>query len=343
MNVSLDGYQSGRRSGERLAMCIRRASLAIAFVALTSAGSAAQACMGKAPAALEDIKDADVVVIGRIANYTIVLDQEMRARMKALADDPDTPPEQRAFFARDRGFLGDYAKFDVLVDEVLMGSAPKTLPVAWDNSTFSEPESTTRTVFWTGHNPSQPRAKHLVAAAGAVRGRFHLRNDERRGSCRIEYLAPLALPHRCVLRKPVALHAHDTEPLAGRRAHDDPSLHALVDRRAEFLEAGDFGRDVVGLDIEVDAAFMLDTLDLDIDLVRLAREHDVVAAGAWMIRIHRTAQRLGPETRGRVDVIGLAVDLQAIEARTVHLRFSPSRLLELNPLSLAGCPPGMNA
>jgi hypothetical protein len=122
-------------------MCIRRASLAIAFVALTSAGSAAQACMGKAPAALEDIKRADVVVIGRIANYTIVLDQEMRARMKALADDPDTPPEQRAFFARDRGFLGDYAKFDVLVDEVLMGSAPKTLLVVWDNSTFSEPES----------------------------------------------------------------------------------------------------------------------------------------------------------------------------------------------------------
>jgi hypothetical protein len=120
-------------------MTLRPASLAVTLLALASAP--AQACMGMAPAALEDIQRADVVVIGRIAKYTIVLDQEMRARMKALADDPDMPSEQRAFFAADRGFLGDYAKFDVLVDEVMIGSAPKTLSVAWDNSTYSEPES----------------------------------------------------------------------------------------------------------------------------------------------------------------------------------------------------------
>jgi hypothetical protein len=122
-------------------MPLHRPFLTIALLALASIATPTQACMGVAPLAAEDIKDADVVVIGRIANYTIVLDQEMRARMKAIADDPDTPPEQRAFFAADRGFLGDYARFDILVDEILVGRAQATLTVAWDNSTYSEPES----------------------------------------------------------------------------------------------------------------------------------------------------------------------------------------------------------
>ncbi|CAN7758559.1 hypothetical protein [Ensifer sp. Root127] len=36
--------------------------------------------------------------------------------------------------------MSDFARFDIHVDEVLIGKAPKTLPVTWDNSTFGEPE-----------------------------------------------------------------------------------------------------------------------------------------------------------------------------------------------------------
>jgi hypothetical protein len=63
---------------------------------------------------LADIKYADVVVVGHISNYTIV---------------------------RDPSFFSDHSRFDVLVDEVLIGKAPRTLTVIWDNSTFSEPET----------------------------------------------------------------------------------------------------------------------------------------------------------------------------------------------------------
>lgn len=38
-------------------------------------------------------------------------------------------------------FLSDYARFDVIVDQVLAGKAPRMVSVTWDNSTFGEPAS----------------------------------------------------------------------------------------------------------------------------------------------------------------------------------------------------------
>ena len=35
----------------------------------------------------------------------------------------------------------DYARFDVVVDEALLGNVGGTVPVTWDNSTFPEPQS----------------------------------------------------------------------------------------------------------------------------------------------------------------------------------------------------------
>lgn len=75
--------------------------LATLFVALTLAGAPAHACMARAPIELADIKYADVVVMGHISNYTIVLDPI---------------------------FFSDYSRFDVLVEEVLIGEAPPLLP-----------------------------------------------------------------------------------------------------------------------------------------------------------------------------------------------------------------------
>jgi hypothetical protein len=100
-------------SGEtRMRVC--QTFLAILFAALTLAGVPAHACMVQVSIELADIKYANVVVVGHISNYTIV---------------------------RDPTFFSDYSRFDVLVDEVLIGEAPHVLTVTWDNSTFSEPET----------------------------------------------------------------------------------------------------------------------------------------------------------------------------------------------------------
>jgi len=68
---------------------------------------------------------------------------------------------------------------------------------------------------------------------------------------------------------------------------------------------------------------MLHALDLNGELAGRGHEHAVIAPAAGMIRIHGAAQRLGPETRGRIDILGFAIDQQAIDARTVHRSISP--------------------
>ena len=120
----------------------------------------------------------------------------------------------------------------------------------------------------------------------------------------------------------VALHTDDAEALAGGRAHHHPSLHARVDRRAEFFEPRDFGGDVVGLDVDMDPAFVVHALDLDADLLRRSLEHDVIAACAGMVRIYRPAQRLRPETRRCADIVHVAVDQYAVDSRTMHVSVS---------------------
>ena len=77
----------------------------------------AKACMGEDEIVLDDVKYADTVVVGWISNYKVIT------------------PE-----GRKRGYIWDYARFEVRVDEVLKGQADQTLTVTWDNSTFGEPD-----------------------------------------------------------------------------------------------------------------------------------------------------------------------------------------------------------
>jgi hypothetical protein len=91
-----------------------RVTIAALFVAIALAGTPAHACMTMVPIELADIEYADVVVVGRIDHYARVGNE---------------------------GLISSYAKFDVLVDEVLLGNAPRELSVTWDNSTFGEPET----------------------------------------------------------------------------------------------------------------------------------------------------------------------------------------------------------
>ncbi len=91
------------------------------------AAKPASACMSMAKLDLEDIKYADVVVVGRIKNYEIVRSTD----------------EYSEFLRNKYGqkdLLIDYARFNVSVDEVLVGQPPAVISVTWDNSTFGEPE-----------------------------------------------------------------------------------------------------------------------------------------------------------------------------------------------------------
>ena len=96
---------------------------------------------------LADVRFADAVVVGRIANYRIVLDQEIRRQRRQLLAKPDLSPYLRRLYETQTSFLSDYARFDILVDEVLIGRPGRRLTVTWDNSTFSEPASMPRGPF----------------------------------------------------------------------------------------------------------------------------------------------------------------------------------------------------
>ncbi len=89
---------------------------------------------------MNDIKLADVVVIGRIVDYQIVLDPKARENnrksVEGIKNSKTSEPLSNV-----RRFISDYAKFDVLVEEVVKGTATERMTATWDNSTFGEPES----------------------------------------------------------------------------------------------------------------------------------------------------------------------------------------------------------
>jgi hypothetical protein len=111
---------------------------AVAATALATAFPAAsQACITYVGPTLEDVRFADVVVVGRVSNYRIVRDEAFRRQMLAS---PHLTEDLRKIYEDPReSLLSDYARFDVQVEEVLVGRPPNKLSVTWDNSTFGEP------------------------------------------------------------------------------------------------------------------------------------------------------------------------------------------------------------
>lgn len=98
----------------------------------------APACRMTVPVTLEDVRHADVVVVGRLSHYRIVRDEAFRRRMLAS---PRLSADLRKFYADPKqGVLSDYARFDITVEELLVGRASGTVSATWDNSTFGEPE-----------------------------------------------------------------------------------------------------------------------------------------------------------------------------------------------------------
>lgn len=108
------------RRGAFLAMVV---SLSILFMA-----SPSSACRARAALEISDIHYASVVVVGRIENYEIVQATDERSNFWRSK-------------SRSKRILSDYARFEVVVDEVLAGHPPQVIPVTWNNSTFGEPEA----------------------------------------------------------------------------------------------------------------------------------------------------------------------------------------------------------
>lgn len=96
----------------------------------------------------QDIKHATVVVVGSVWNYEIVFDQAARSERRAyLTAHPELSPETRKLLSDQTGFISDYARFDIQVQEVLAGRSPAKLTVTWNSSTFGEPSEMARGPF----------------------------------------------------------------------------------------------------------------------------------------------------------------------------------------------------
>jgi hypothetical protein len=112
------------------------------MLAMACIAGPAQACFSSPPINFDDVRNADVVVIGRIANYRIVRDQAARRdRRRMLANSPDMPADERRRMASQTEFLTDHARFDIRVEQTLVGRAGRVITVNWDNATFGEPRS----------------------------------------------------------------------------------------------------------------------------------------------------------------------------------------------------------
>ncbi len=109
----------------------------VATAFATALPTVSHACRIYVPPTLEDVRFADVVVVGRVSNYHIVRDEAFRRQRLAS---PRLSEDMRRMYEDPRqSLLPDYARFDIQVEEVLVGSSPPTLSVTWDNSTFGEP------------------------------------------------------------------------------------------------------------------------------------------------------------------------------------------------------------
>lgn len=89
--------------------------------------------------------DASVVVVGRIVDYEIVRPQD------------EVSKHWRKTYGQN-DVLSYYARFTVVVDEVLAGKPPSVVSVTWDNSTFGAPKKMKDGAYLIGLlQPGAPR------------------------------------------------------------------------------------------------------------------------------------------------------------------------------------------
>lgn len=110
---------------------------------------------------------------------------------------------------------------------------------------------------------------------------------------------PTPAPAVGVVQEAQALHADNAEALAGGRQHLHPALQADYHHGTQLFQAYNLGRDVVGLEVDEDAALVLHALDLHDGLVRRRLQYEIVAAAARMLRPNGNFGSRSARHRGR--------------------------------------------
>ncbi len=134
---------------------IRYPALALLLAALGLDASPAWSCIVTRTLA-KQLAASDLVVVGTVENYEIVLDQESReVRKRDLLRTlgPDLSPELKGAIREKVWHFPDYTRFDIRVEEVLAGDAPERVAVYWPDTMFGE----------TGEKLAGPRIFALLA------------------------------------------------------------------------------------------------------------------------------------------------------------------------------------
>src|SRR6267142_3279546 len=114
------------------------------------------------------------------------------------------------------------------------------------------------------------------------------------------------------------LHAHHAKALARGRLHDPPRANLRNALRAQLLEPFHLSLDIIGLNVQVYATGVLNLLHFYVQIVGRRIEEPVTGVLGTGRLLQRVAQRLAPEARGLIDVIGTAVDDEPRESALVH-------------------------
>ena len=142
-----------------------------AFAVSLTLAAPGQACIMPVPFDINDVKKADIVVLGRIKNYEIVQDQKARKRRtELLAGDTTMSPESRKVMEEQKYFQTDYARFEIHVDEAIKGSPPKVIGLTWNNSGKPKPGKSDVLLFaLKSYEPRAP-SPELSSKTGSMAG-----------------------------------------------------------------------------------------------------------------------------------------------------------------------------
>ena len=131
--------------------------VAVLIIVACHAGEA-WACLVQRGVQYSDLREAEVVVVGRIIHYETVLDEVSRERFRArLARRPRqlSPLESEQYW-------DDYVRLDILVEEELFGKAPTVLSATWNaNSVGGEPQQAPRGLLMIGLRKPDPNGPEI--------------------------------------------------------------------------------------------------------------------------------------------------------------------------------------
>src|SRR5262249_35259514 len=146
---------------------------------------------------------------------------------------------------------------------------------------------------------SQPRrsasARTAFASLSPSTSTSKLISDTMPNVSPLSSLVQSVVPAIGILRETGALYAYNAEPLSSRGLHHDPALQVGLDSSSQRLQTCDLGGNIVSFNVNMHPTLMFNALNLHDRFVWRRGKHSIVATGAWMIEIYRTAKHICPE------------------------------------------------